>query len=294
MLEVLQRSWVLTKLTFRVMAQDKEMLLFPLLAGVSSLVLAAALLVPTVLSRLASAGGQSVGALGALDYLLLAATYFGLAFIATFFNVCVVHTTKARFEGSDATFTDSLRFALSRVPLIAAWSAVAATVGLVLRALHRAAERAGGTGELVLGVLTSVLGMAWTVVTLFVVPGMVYRGLGPLAAIRDSVAAVRRTWGESLVRHFGLGVVEALFLVLGAGMAYVLLNTLGGLGTAGVVAAVGVSAVYFLGVVLVFQVAKNVFNTALYAYANDLALPATFDEDTLRHAFRRRHRRPLT
>ena len=49
---------------------------------------------------------QTAGTLFArpLECILVAAAYWGLAFIATFFNVCVVYTRKTRFEGGDATF----------------------------------------------------------------------------------------------------------------------------------------------------------------------------------------------
>lgn len=287
MIGVVQRSWMLTKLTFRVILDEKHLLAFPLLAGVASVLLVAALAFPTlVLSP--GAAGASPPTLGPVEIAALVATYFGLAFIATFFNVCVVHSTKTRFDGGKASFVDSLRFAAARVPLIAGWGAVTATVGLVLRILEQAADRGGGAGQAVIAVVTSLVGMAWSVVTLFVVPGMVYRELGPIEALKSSVATLRRTWGESLVRHFGLGVVEFVLLALGAAVAYGLFVLSGGLGTAGVVVIVGLAAVYGLAVILVFNVAHNVFGTALYAYAHGRPLPAGVDEAALRQAFRQR------
>ena len=43
---VFSRSWELTKLSFRVLMQDKEMLLFPFLGGLFSLLFSLALLYP--------------------------------------------------------------------------------------------------------------------------------------------------------------------------------------------------------------------------------------------------------
>lgn len=291
MIEVFQRSWRLTKLTFRVIGQDKEMLLFPLVGGVCSLLLAVALLAPTVVPSVTGTGAAGASALSALDYVVLVLTYFGLAFIATFFNVCVVHTARTRFEGGDATFGDSIRVAWSKLSLIAMWSVVAATVGLLLRALDALAERLGGVGEIVVTILTSLLGLAWSVLVLFVVPGMVYRGLGPIEALKSAVTTLRRTWGETLVRHVGLGIMQFLFLALGVAVGVGLFTLLSGLGPAGAIAAVAITAVYLLGVVLVFNVANSVFATALYAYANGHPLPGDFDEDTMAQAFRPRRRR---
>lgn len=287
MTEVVQRSWMLTKLTFRVIAGEKHLLAFPLLAGAASVLLVAALAFPTlVLSSGATAASSPT--LGPVEIAVLVALYFGLAFIATFFNVCVVHSTKTRFDGGEATFADSLRFAAARVPLIAGWSAVTATVGLVLRVVEHAAHRGGGAGQAAISVVTSLVGVAWSVVTLFVIPGMVYRELGPIEALQSSVTTLRRTWGESLVRHFGLGLVEFGLLALGAGVAYGLVTLLGGLGATGAVVVVGLAVVYALAVILLFTVANSVFGTALYAYANAHELPGEFDEATLRDAFRPR------
>lgn len=284
---VFDRSWQLTKVSFGVIKQDKEMLLFPVLAGFFSLAYSAALLVPTVVVKLTHSGAHGAGARGALsalDWALCFVTYLGLAFIATFFNVCAVYTSKKRFEGGDATFGESVRFALSRVPRIFSWSLLAATVGLLLTALDNAAERAGGIGKLLISILRGVLGGLWSVITIFVVPAMVYQDLGPIDAIKSSIGTLKRTWGENLVRHFGLGLIQFLFLLLGVAMTIGLMVVLTPLG--GPLLLIGILAmiVYFIGVVLVFSVANTVFVTALYAHANGVHPPG-FDQQLLARAF---------
>jgi hypothetical protein len=278
MFDSLSRSWDLTKLSWRVLLADKEMLLFPLLGGVFSILYLVALLWPTLISKWVA--GDSEIAFQTLEYLVLAATYFGLAFIATFFNVCTVYTTKVRFEGGDATFFESLRFALSKVHLIATWSAVAASVGLVLRTIDHAAERAGPLGGILLGIVRSLLGAAWTIITLFVVPAMVYKDEGPIDAIRTSVDVLKRTWGESLVRHFGLGWAQSIVLFLGFLVAIPAFVLLAHDPTA--LVAVGASLVlYVVLVVLVFSILNSVFNTALFVYGHSGEVPGDFDHDLL-------------
>jgi len=63
---------------------------------------------------------------------------------------------------------------------------------------------------------------------------------------------------------------------------------LSGMGTVGGAIAIGFFVLYFLALVLVFQVAHTVFNTALYVYANAGGAPGGFDEDVLQGAFRLR------
>jgi len=277
------RSWAITKTSFAVIGKDKEMLLFPLLAGFFSLAFGAALLVPTVIVGWAEDTTGSY-ALAAVDYVLIFISYFVLAFIATFFNVCTVHTAKTRFEGGDATFFDSIKMSLSKIHLILAWSLLSASVGLLLRILDRVAQRSGLVGRIIIGILVSLLGMAWSIVTIFVVPAMVYEGVGPFEAIKRSTQTLRQTWGESLIRHYGLGLAQLPFIILGVLLAVGLFMGLGGLGTTGIIAATVVTAVYFVLLFLVFSVANTVFNVALYAYANGQPFEL-FETETLAGAF---------
>lgn len=285
MFDVLERSWSLTKLSARVLAQDKEMLLFPLIGGIASLLLFVAMLFPTGVYAVVLGEGA---AFEAVNYVLMAITYFGLAFIATFFNVCVVYTTRKRFNGGDATFGESLGFAVSRIPQIAAWSALTASVGLFLHALDRVGERMGGIGEVIVGIVRSMLGMAWSVVTLFVVPVMVYEGVGPFDAVRRSIDTLRQTWGESLVRHIGLGLAQTLFMFAGIMVGGVVLFALASVGGPALIVGIVLVVGYMIGVVLVFQVLNAVFNTALYVYAQRGEAPGEYDMDLLSHAFRLR------
>ena len=179
--EVFSNSWEITKTTFHVMKEDKELIWYPILASVFSLLFILVLLVPTLIASILA--GQ-VQIFGFFEYLAFFVIYFGLAFIATFFNVCVVYTAKKRFAGGDAKFMETLGFALSKIHLIAMWSLLAATVGILLRGLENMARKSKGVGAIVLHILRGVLGMAWAIVTIFVVPAMVYDNLTPFDAIK--------------------------------------------------------------------------------------------------------------
>ena len=43
---------------------------------------------------------------------------------------------------------------------------------------------------------------------------MVYNNLGPLGAIKKSVQVLRKTWGESVIRYVGIGVVQMISIIL--------------------------------------------------------------------------------
>ncbi len=286
MFESFSRSWQITKLSFDVIRKDRELLLFPLLATVFSLVFSLAMLFPTVIALILKGIGPE--AYGILEYIVIFVTYLGLAVIATFFNVCVVYTTKRRFEGGNATFGESIRFGLSKIHLILAWGLVSATVGLILRVIDGMAEKAGKVGYILLKITAFILGVAWSIVTIFVVPGMVYHNLGPFEAIKRSAETLKKTWGENLFRYFGLGLAQLIFVVLGLIGVFILFFALAGLGAAGMLAAIVIAILYFVAVGLIFSAANTIFSTALYAYADTGKLPEGYSEEIVKNAFRSR------
>jgi hypothetical protein len=286
MSNLFSRSWEITKLSFNVIKRDKELLLFPLLAGIFSLLLIAVMIVPTVLMGVIASVADEPGI---FEFAVLFMVYLGLAFIATFFNVCVVYTTKKRFEGGNATFGESIKFSMSKIHLIFSWSLLSATVGLILRVIDRMAERAGGAGQIILRITTALIGMAWSIITIFVVPGMVYYNLGPIDAIKKSARTFSKTWGESLIRYLGLGLIETLFIVLGIVVFIPLLILLSNLGMAGIFIALVIGIIYFLAVILIFNVATTVFNTALFVYADKGKIPQGYSKEVMAGAFRRKN-----
>jgi cytochrome c biogenesis protein CcdA len=178
-------------------------------------------------------------------------------------------------------------FSLGRIHQVLAWATVSATVGLVFRMIDDAAERAGGVGQIVVGILRGILGMVWSAITMFVIPSMVYRGTGPIDAIKDSVRVLKKTWGESIVRSLGFGLVQFLFIFVGMlafGSAIAGVVSMGA-GSPAILAVVVLGVMYILGVVFVFMLAHMIFNTALYAYASEGAMAPGYDDEMLRAAF---------
>jgi hypothetical protein len=283
--QALTRSWNLTKVSFRVIGQDKELLLFPLIAMVLSVGYLLALLYPTIWLEMSRDGSMQWDV---ADYIVTFIAYLGLSFIGTFSNMCIVYTAKTRFAGGNATFGESVSFSLGRIHQVLAWATVSATVGLVFRMIDDAAERAGGVGQIVVGILRGILGMVWSAITMFVIPSMVYRGTGPIDAIKDSVRVLKKTWGESIVRSLGFGLVQFLFIFVGMlafGSAIAGVVSMGA-GSPAILAVVVLGVMYILGVVFVFMLAHMIFNTALYAYASEGAMAPGYDDEMLRTAFR--------
>ena len=259
MFDRIHRSFSIARQSFAIMREAPQTLLFIALSAVTSMAFMIALLVPTLATELI--GDQ----FGILEGLVAFVAYFGLAFIATFFNVALTYTVRARYEHQNAGVGEALRFAFSRLPQIAGWSLISASVGLLLARLEMIADRAPGALGWILRAVRGAIGFSWSVVTLFVVPAMVYDNVGPIDAIKTSATTLKRVWGEALVRHFGFGFLG--FLLSLPGFALILLSgpavTVSGiLGGFVVLAAV----VWFLLVALTLQALRAIFDAALYHY----------------------------
>src|SRR5436190_24108713 len=108
--------------------------------------------------------------------------------------------------GGEPTVADGFRAASARLPVIAGWALVSATVGVVLRIIEDRSEK---VGRFVAG----LLGMAWTLVSFLVIPILVVENKGPLLALKESTKLLKKTWGEQLTGSFSFGLVFFLMSI---------------------------------------------------------------------------------
>jgi hypothetical protein len=176
--------------------------------------------------------------------------------------------------GGQPTLADGLRAAASRLPAIAGWTLVLATVGLVLRLIEDRSEKVGR-------IVAGILGMAWTMVSFFVVPILVVENKGPVAALKDSTGLLKKTWGEQVTSSFSFGILFMLLAVPAFGL--IVLGFFLGNATA-LIACIGVAVIYLLALALVQSALQSIFQTALYLYARDGQVPAGFSAEALKGA----------
>lgn len=279
------RSFEITKICLDVLMKDKELILFPILAGITSFFFLLIMIFPLIVSDIFY---QILGPVGAVVQLItIFVFYLGSAFVATFFNTCVVYTIKKRFEGGNATVIESISFALSKVHLIFMWSLLSATVGIIMMVISNMTQKAGPLGKMLGSIINTIIGGVWAIVTIFVVPAMVYDGVGPMGAIKSSVETLKKTWGESLIRHFGLGFAQGVVIFVG-GLVWVILFIIL-LFTFPLFALVSIIflIMYILAVSLFFSVLNTIFNTALFVYARTGQIPSGYSEDIMKNAFKK-------
>ncbi len=273
MLEKFARSWALVKASASVLRSDKELMLFPVLSGLATLAVLATFLVPAFALRIFD-GGFGVG--GAVFGFLF---YFCQYSVIIFFNCALVGAAMIRLDGGDPTLSDGLAAARARLPAIFGYAAIAATVGVLLQALK------GKDNNVLVRLLGSGLGAAWTLATFLVVPVLVSRDIGPIDALKQSIALLRRTWGENAIGNVGIGAAFGLLTFI-AVLAAVALTVLAA--QASVALAIVVGVLCGLGVLLlgIYQAALTaIYSAALYRFAESHEAPAAFRDVHLEQAF---------
>jgi len=276
MFDRISYTWQLMGASWNVLKQDKRLLLFPLLSGLACTIVTASFALPisgTGFYR--PPGSDASQSAHVMYYGVLFLFYFCNYAVAFFFNAALVACAVRRMQGQEATISQGLRIAVSRLPLILGWALVSATVGLALRI---AEDRSKKVGALIAG----LLGIAWSLMTFLVVPVIVVENKGPIEALNVSAAAIRRTWGEQVVGNFSFGFI--FFLLAIPGVAAIFAGTAIAYTTALGFVLIAAAIVYLLALALISSALAEIFRAAVYLYAARISTPAGFGPHLLDNA----------
>jgi hypothetical protein len=271
MFESIGRSWELVKASGKILMQDKKLLVFPLISGIVTLIVVISFILPLILTR--AVLGSAIS--GPIAYLYLFLFYVVSYFVVIFFNTGLITCVSARLQGRDATVGEGISNALRHIGPILVWAVIAATVGVILRTIQ---NRSGTLGRIAI----AIAGGIWSLVTMFVIPVLVLEDKGVIDAMKESVALFRKTWGESVVGTFSIG------LIFGAIAAVGLLIVFASLLTGSLLVIIPAVALFILLVAVVSVVSsamQGIFVTALYQYAKTGTVPPSFDRGLIEGAF---------
>src|SRR5215467_748150 len=278
----ISRSWDLVTESFAILMEDKQLLLFPVLSGISCVIVTVLLGVSELAIFLPSIRAAAITPenfqhtarspeFAAAMFVIYLANYF----VIVFFNVALVGVANSRLTGGKWTFDQGLQLAWQRKWVILQWAFVAATIGLVLRMIS---ERSGLIGKMVV----SAIGVAWNVACYFVVPVLAFEDLSPGAALYRSAELFTETWGERVVGGFSLGIIS-LFAMIPAFIIMPL--AVKAAGPTGVLIGAAVIGAYILLLSVVSSAVQGIFNAALYRYAVDQQVPPGFSRDLIQGAW---------
>ena len=276
------RSWALMKASAAVLRADKSLLIFPLLSGLCTLLVAASFLIPV--GVMVFGGGHVVQdfqqRMSVGSYALMFGFYLVQYFVIIFFQTALTGVALMHLRGEPTSVGAGFALARAKLPQILGYALIAATVGLLLRMIQ---ERLGLLGRFVIG----FIGLAWTVATFLVVPVLVSKDVGPIDAVKHSAELLKRSWGENLIGSGGLGLVFGLLLVLAVVVGAALV--VGAAMLQSIVAIVLAVVVVVAGLILLALIQSSlqgIYAAALYRYAETGEVSVGFDQALLQQAFR--------
>ncbi len=284
MFERMSTGWQLVKQSWQVLKLDKELLLFPMMSGVACLLVMASFALPLWATGYVEAISQeeAQGEVSqfhqAVGVAVMFAYYFVNYFVIVFFNSALIACSIIRFKGGNPTLADGISASMSRLPQIAGWAFLAATVGVILKLIESRSEKVGA-------VVVGLLGMAWSAVTFFVVPVIVVEKAGPITAFQRSTGILKKTWGEAPTANFGVGFIiflASLVAIIPLGLGFAAISA--GQAALGM-ALIAIGIVALILVTLISSALNSIIVGALYLYASEGSVPQQFDDDQFRRAF---------
>ena len=241
------RSFQLVGMSYRILMQDKELMVLPLISGA---------FIVAALAGLSFGFGVDTSRFdrnSAATYVPLFTMYVVSYTIGIFFQAAVVAGATERMRGGDPTVRSALAAAARRMGPILMWAIVAATVGVILRVIQ---DRLAFVGRIVAG----LLGAAWSLATFFVVPVLVLEERSIPDSFRRSVSVFRSTWGETVVGGTTLGAAAVcawLTLIAISGLTAMALGPL----------ALAVFAAGAVFLMIFFSALQGIYVASLYRFA---------------------------
>jgi hypothetical protein len=246
----LSNGWKISMNSFKVLKANRQLIIFPILSGLSLLFIMGSFVVATLAAF--DWDVDNIGETGTfVNYLILFVYYVVNYFIIVFFNMALIHCTSLYFKGEEVTIKKGINFSISRIGSIFAWAVFAACVGAILRLIQ---ENFGTIGKIV----TGLVGIAWSITTFFVVPVIAYENLGPVGAFKRSAQLMKQKWGEGIGAGFSFGLIQLIGVAVAALAGYLVGITIHPF--AGI--AVAVLAILLLSTIV--SAAQTIFISSVY------------------------------
>ncbi|MCU0277345.1 MAG: DUF6159 family protein [Candidatus Nanopelagicales bacterium] len=285
-------SRTITKQAWGVIKQNPYMLAFPavgaVLAIVAVLVVGGAGVAAMGWSEVGqqASNGQVSGGVEIAGIVILILAAYLATLITQIFMGGLVKCADEELQGRDSSFGAGLGAAFGRLPALLGWAAIQTAVGWLLSAI-----RGNGDNNVIVTILrlilAGLLAVAWSVITFFVLPMIILRGKGPIAAIKESVGLIRQTWGLQIAGGVRIGGLIALVAVL-PGILFTIVGgfiAVSGTPAAGVpLASLGVIIIIVAQVLI--SAMRAIFSVAMLHYVEDGASFGPFDATELQSAVR--------
>ena len=300
----INRSWRILQVAVSVLMREKKLVLYPVILAPALLIALLPLtFIPTGEDYFSAAHWDHLtnmlAGFNPISNLLKSNHYHcvvnklqTILFITTFCNAAFYNEIIQALNGQAVSIRRGFKVASERWRAILFWSLLAGAVGILIRAI---AQRIGFLGW----ISSSLSGAVWSLAVVFAIPMLVKDGEtdNPLKLMQNSLAIVKRTWGELAFGFIGetaiyifvliascafflaILVVDLLLVQRGSHVAntlfpYVLCFSIGGI----------IFIPILLG--LINEVVKMIYKSALFIYATEGVIPDAFDKEILDSAWK--------
>lgn len=274
MFENLKNGWKLGSATRKLIFKDKQLMLYPVLSLLITIVLMAAIFLPIVFF--------SATLSSPLFILGLILFYIVVSFVSTYVLMALLIAFRSYTKGKEISIGEAMHLTRPYTVQIIEWALFYTMLVMVLRLVE---SRFGGIGRLVIG---SIGSLAIAAATLFAVPVILDKKVGPITAVKES--------SQMLIHHFGNtfgGIVYAdlysmIFTLPGILIivAAVFIASSSPIGLLVILGGIGVALVAFGSVIN--YTTSNAFKLILYDYTNGKGLPEGFTKDMMQSAIKRK------
>jgi len=304
----LKDSTVLTKASWKILWRDKTLLVFPILSGLTVLLIIAYFLISLMLyihyegvSINHMSGSSSIlGSSVAIDVsqkdgshtFLLDFTnplfYFGFFilfyligyFIIFFFNSALIKCVLDRLEGKPLSLSSGFQSAWNHKKQLFIWSLISASIGVILNFIGNKTKLAGKISVILFGI-------AWNVITYFMLPVLVFEDNGIKQGINRSAHIFRNIYGEEILGNLEIWmylgsfkyILFMFFLLLGGFAGKIIDSNLGGLNGLLIGGLIGIVSVIIIN--FIQSLTNEVYRTVLYSYGVTGMLPEDFPKDMI-------------
>ncbi len=281
---------------FALMKQHPKLVVFPLLSAVTFIALLVAIatgafLKPQLFGIMVETNANGWNTTGAGSLLPLAwgfGLYLTLAFVATFFNVALCATVLSRELTGEISLRAGFLGAMRRLPYIFAWSAFAATIGILLAMLKNVLDEYLSWVGWIFG---SLLETAWAATIYFVAPVLAVERVGPITALKQSASLLKARWGETAGAEFSTFWalwplhLAGLVSMIGLGVSLFMLNNSGGGSPATAITFGALTALYMIVSITLQSIMSGILKSHMYLYAKTGVVPVGSDPQVYARAF---------
>lgn len=265
----IKRGWALSKKSWGLLNENRELIRFPLYGAFATIPLAFIFLGPGLYFL---DDGSLAGAIP-----LLVIGVYVLSLVSFYFSVGLAAAADKIFRGEQATVGDGLAVARSRFSQIAGWAAVSTAISVIMGAL----ENQGGIAGTI---AARFVGMAWSLVTFLAVPVIAIEGTGPFETLKRSAHLFKSRWGAQITGNLAIGgavllfgILPSLLLIGGGVLVWASTSFVGALLV--VIGAIGVAIS-----ILISNALNGIFGVALYRYTLDGEAVGGFTAEELESA----------